>query len=111
MTTKQSLLPLAVVCQNLIYRNHIISKNGSTIELIPFERECEATRFISSVIIVANKNIIPMLDAMPSMGEGYKNLTEVANFLNDKKLYAQDNEEPTLISASPLNYTILMEIL
>lgn len=107
MATKQSYLPLAVVCQNHIYRNHIISINGSTIELIPFERECEATRFISSVIIVANENIIPMLDAMPLIGEGYKNIAEVANFLNDKKLYAQNDEEPTLISASPSNYSIL----
>lgn len=95
-----SLLPLAVIHQNNIYRNHILKITNDRVELTKLERECEATKFISSVIIVANNNIVSHLNQLPKIGENYNNLPEIAEFLKLNKFY-NNNEELTLISASP----------
>lgn len=101
-----SLLPLAVIHQNGIYRNHILKITTNKVELTPFEGECEATRFISAVIIVANQNVASFLDKLPKIGESYSNLPELAEFIASNNLYI-NKEEPTLVSASPSGYQII----
>lgn len=101
-----SLLPLAVIHQNTIYRNHILKITNNRVDLTPFDRECEATKFISTAIIVANSNIVSILEKLPKIGESYNNLPEIAEFLYTNNLYIND-EEPTLISASPSGYQII----
>lgn len=107
MATSNSLLPLAVIHNNQIYRNLIIRINGKAIALIPFEQECEATRFISSFIIVSNPKIEKYIDNLPSITDGYKNIDQLITFLSNNDLFAHNDEEPTLISASPSGYKIL----
>ncbi len=107
METTLSLLPLAVIHNNKTYRNHILRINGNDFTLIPFAEECESTHFISSFIIIANSNIIPLLNSLPLIGERYENTLPLISFLNLHNLFIQKNEEPTLICASPLGYRVL----
>ena len=101
-----SLLPLAVIHQNSTYRNHILRITNNRVELTPFEGECEATRFISAIIVIANNNIVSHLEKLPAITENYNNLHEITKFLYSNNLYIT-NEEPTLISVSPSGYQIL----
>ena len=107
MATKMSILPLAIICNNAIFRHHILRINNNDFELTPFDRECEATRFVSNVVIIANPQIIHHISTMPKIRDRYENLSEVVEYLNQHNLYALKNEGLTLISASPLGYSIL----
>lgn len=101
------ILPLAIIHQNNIYRNYIISYNKGELSLYPFDTECEATRFISAIIIVANHNIVKYCNDLPKIEVGYNNISEIASFLYQHNLYIYNDEEPTLISADSSGYTIL----
>lgn len=107
MATKCSILPLAVIWNNDVYRNHILTINNDSFSLIPFEQECEATRFISAIIILANDHILSHISTLPKIGERYENIPEVIKYLNQHNLFAKKNEGLTLISASPSKYSIL----
>ena len=74
---------------------------------MPFVLECEATKFISSYIIIANNNIESHLYNLPTVGEGYNNINNLIDYLSQNNLYANNNEEPTLISADPSGYKII----
>lgn len=101
------LLPLAVICHNVVHRNHIVEISDSNIKVSPFKTECEATRFLPEVIIVANKNAVLWLDKIPKMGERYVNIDEVTLFMTRHNLLAINNEEPTFICADSSNYKVL----
>ena len=101
------LLPLAIIHQHKIYRNHILSYNFNDIAIYPFERECESTRFISNVVIIANLYIRDHLNSIPQIGECYINFNDVMNYLQKHNIYLNNGEEPTLISASPSGYEII----
>ena len=101
------LLPLAVIYRNSVCRNHIVEILGNNIKITPFENECEATRFLSVVIIVANQNAITMLNKLPAMGEWYMNIDNVVQFMAQHNLFEINEEEPTLICADSSKYAIL----
>ena len=106
MATKLSLLPLAVIYNGTVYRNYILRVNNKQISLTPFDHECEATRLISSFLLVANNNIIPHLKNLPLVGERYARVSELVEYLCSHNLFATNDEEPTLISVSPSGYHI-----
>ena len=107
MATNLSMLPLAVIYNGSIYRNHILRLNDEQISLSPFEQECEATRFISSFLLVTSNDIIPYLKNLPLVGEGYVRIPELIEYLNSYNLFTINDKEPTLVSVSPLGYHIL----
>ena len=106
MATKLSLLPLAVIYNGTVYRNHILKIKDKEIMISPFDHECEATRFVSSFLLVTNNNIIPILKELPQVGERYARVSELVEYLSSHKLFATNDEEPTLISVSPSGYHI-----
>lgn len=101
------LLPLAVIYRNAVYRNHIIEISDNNIKVTPFENECEATRFLPAVIIVANNNVLSWLAQIPVMGERYVNIDDVAQYMTRHNLLVSNNEEPTFICADSSSYKIL----
>ena len=101
------LLPLAIIHQNKIYRNHIISFKNGNLLIYPFERECEATRFISAIIIVSNKKAQQHIPDLPKIEEGYRNIAEIKTFFQNKDLYLHKKDVPTLICADTLGFKIL----
>lgn len=107
MAKYNSILPLAVIHHNKIYRNHIVRINEREILLTPFKQECEATYFISSFIVITNSKISTFINNLPSIIEGYKNIDQLITFLSENDLFAYNDEEPTLISAGPSGYKIL----
>lgn len=107
MDSTKALLALAIIHQGEIYPKHIIKYINNDISLMPFVLECEATKFISSYIIVANNNIESHLYNLPTVGEGYNNINNLIDYLSQNNLYANNNEEPTLISADPSGYKII----
>lgn len=107
MARHNSILPLAVIHLHKVYRNHIIRIKEREIILTPFTQECEATCFISSFIIISNQKIKTLINKLPIIDEGYKNINQLTTFLYENDLYAHNDEEPTLISAGPSGYKIL----
>lgn len=101
------LLPLAVIYRNVVYRNHIVEISDNNIKVTPFENECEATRFLPTVIIVANKDALSWLDELPEMGERYVNIDDVAQYMAQYNLLASNDEESTFICADSSSFKIL----
>lgn len=106
MATNLSVLPLAIIYNGAVYRNHILRLNNKQISFTPFDEECEATRFISSFLLVANNNVISHLKNLPLVGERYARVSELVEYLSSHNLFATNDEEPTLISISPSGYHI-----
>ncbi len=107
MATKRSYLPLFIIHQNEIYKNHILSIDNLEITIIPFEHECEATKFISSAIIITTPDFANHIPHLPIIDSTYKNLDTLADYLLKNNLYHKNDKEPTLISAGPSGYKIL----
>lgn len=105
--TNLSILPLAVINENKILRNHILKRSGKNISIIPFKQECEATKFISAIVIIANSRIKSTLTKLPPLGNGYENITDLLTYLQNSNLYLKKNEEPTLIHADSSGYKII----
>lgn len=104
---KISLLPLAIIHQNRIFKKHILIVDGGKITLQPFQQECESTKFISAIIIIANKNVISFMNTLPIIGKAYSNLEDITLFLHNNNLYTINDEEPTLIIADSSGYHVL----
>ena len=107
MKTKQSYLPLFIIHQNEIYKNHILSIDNFEITIIPFEQECETTKFISNAIIITTPDFINHIPHLPIIDATYKNLGILTDYLLKNNLYLKNDKEPTLISAGPSGYKIL----
>lgn len=104
---KISLFPLAIVHQNKIFKKHILIVDGERITLQPFQQECESTKFISAIIIIANKNVLSFMNTLPIIEKTFSNLEDILLFLQNNNLYTTNDEEPTLISADSSGYHVL----
>lgn len=104
---KISLFPLAIVHQNKIFKKHILIVDGEKITLQPFQQECESTKFISAIIIIANKNVLSFMNTLPIIEKAFSNLEDILLFLQNNNLYTTNDEEPTLISANSSGYHVL----
>ena len=107
MATKLSYLPLFIIHQNEIYKNHILSIDNLDITIIPFEHECEATKFISNTIIITTQDFANHIPHLPTIDHTYKNLRILTDYLLENNLYHKNDKEPTLVSAGPSGYNIL----
>ena len=103
-----SLLPLAIIHQNNIFKKHILIVDGKKITLQPLQQECESTKFISAIIIIANKNALSFMNTFPLIGKTYSNLEDITSFLQNNNLYTINDEEPTLIIADSSGYHVLL---
>lgn len=60
-TERCRYLPLAVLFQGQVFRNHIIEISGDNITLFPFIQEIEATTFVSTFIAVVSAEKLPQI--------------------------------------------------
>lgn len=64
-TERFRYMPLAVLHQGQVFRNHIIEISGDNITLFPFIQEIEATTFVSAVVAVVSAEKLSQITFNP----------------------------------------------
>lgn len=101
-------LPLAVLHQGKILRNHIIETAGDSLSIYPFEREISSTRFISAIVAVIDADKAHILTSRPHRFISRAgSLSDLCDLLSTENLYPTPTDPYRLIAITTTSVTTL----